>query len=196
MQPFESDVAVGGGGREEKSGNAFLCKEPLESLPALAERRIDQRLAGEREQVERHQLGGRFGGELADAALGRMEPKLERFERKHVTGRDDQLAVEEELAFFHRAKHLHHLGEIAAERLARLGGQRDFISVTPSQTAETVPLGFVLPAVAGRQLGREQRFHRRQSMLVHWQTIAWRSQSFRCAERRGCYAGGTRGRNI
>ena len=31
----------------------------------------------ELKQVERHQLGGRFAGELADPALGRMQPQLQ-----------------------------------------------------------------------------------------------------------------------
>ena len=100
---------------------------------------------------------------------------------------------------FSRAQHLHDLGEITAERLARLGRQRDLVAVAPREAAEAVPLGLVLPAVAVGQLGGEQRLHRRQSelRLGHWQTIAWRLQSFPLrGAAQGCYAGGPRGRNI
>src|SRR4051794_22127910 len=52
LQPFESGGAINRRRREDQARNAVLGKEALKSLPALAEPRIDHRLAREREQVE------------------------------------------------------------------------------------------------------------------------------------------------
>ena len=136
--------------------------------PALARRFasgwLDQRLAVELEQVEHHQLGRAFRrracarGFRPDAAAAAAR----RTTSASPTGMISSPSSRKRLAFSAR-EHLDDLGEIAAERLARLGGQRDLVAVAAREAAEAVPLGLVLPALAVRQLGREQRLHRRRN---------------------------------
>ncbi len=139
------------------------------------------------EQVEQHQFRGRFLGQLADPAFGRVEAQLKRVERQHVADRDDQLTVEQEAIVLQRVEQFDDLGEIARQRLARLGGQRDLGAVAAREAAEAVPLGLELPAVAIGQFGGEQGFHRGQLRRAfgHSQTIPGRSQSFPLREARG-----------
>ena len=53
------------------------------------------------------------------------------------------------------------LGEVARERLPRLGHQVDLRAVAEGDAAEAVPLGLVLPRRPDRQLVDEPRLHRR-----------------------------------
>ena len=64
--------------------------------------------------------------------------------------------------------------------------------LTLRQTPKAVPLGFILPLARLRQFRGEERLHRRQlfGMIVHLQTIARRSQSFRCVQSLCCYVTG------
>ena len=61
-----------------------------------------------------------------------------------------------------RPKQLDDLWKIACERLSRFGRKHDFVAVAACEAAEPIPLGLVLPAVALRQFGRQERLHRRK----------------------------------
>jgi hypothetical protein len=63
--------------------------------------------------------GRRFPGQLADAALGRMQPHLQCIERQTCALWYRELAVEDETARRQSAHQLDHLREIAAERFSR-----------------------------------------------------------------------------
>ena len=89
-----------------------------------------------------------------------MQPHLQRFKVQTIIRRDDQLAVEDELFFFHAAENVEDFGEIAAQRFARPRNHLDRLTVAPRNAAEAVPLGLILPAVALGQFCRRQRFHR------------------------------------
>src|SRR3954452_9671124 len=99
--------------REVQPGQMVGGEEALERLTPLGQRLRRKRFAVELEQVEHHQLGGCFLGELAHSALGRMEPKLERFERQRVTRGNDQLAIEQEALGFELAEYLGDFGEVS-----------------------------------------------------------------------------------
>ena len=136
---------------------------------------------------------GRLRRELADAAFRRMQAQLERIEREGIADRDDQFAVEQELRCLERRAAFRRLrGNSAPSGLPDLD-----VSVTssPSRRArqrKPSHLGSILPAVALRQFGGEQRLHRRGYGRVagHWQTIADACSRSRCAAPSSCYAAG------
>ena len=163
-----------------QSRRLVVREELFERVAPFRKRFVRQILAAKLQRVEQHQFGRMLGCELAHPALGGMKPKLKRVERQRIADRDDELAIDQEAALLQPAKHLDHVGKVAAERLARLGGQRDLVAVAASEAAEAVPLGLELPSVAVGQLGREKRFHRRRDCraLGHRQTIAAALQSF------------------
>ena len=99
FQPGESGIPVGGDGRQMHARHRVLCEEALQCLAPFRQRLIEQRLPAELEQIEQHQLGGRFLRELAHPAFGRMQPQLQRVERQDVADRNDELAVEQEALF-------------------------------------------------------------------------------------------------
>ncbi len=92
-------------GERSSPGTRFLAKNVSSADAAVRERLAGERLAGQLEHVERHELGGCLAGQLADAALGRMKAELQRVERQRVADRDDQLAVEQEVPFLYRQQH-------------------------------------------------------------------------------------------
>src|SRR4051812_7260988 len=98
----------------------ILAEEMFKPSAPLRQRQSDKGLAIELQQVEHHQLRRCVLRELADATFGRVKTKLQCVERERVTDRDDQLAVEQEMACFQAAQHLDHLGKIARQRLAGL----------------------------------------------------------------------------
>ena len=87
------------GTQEQKAIGSQGIVKALEHPSPLRQRLAREVLAAETQQVEQHQLGGAFGRQLSDPALGRVEAKLQGVERERVTHRDDQFAVEEESPF-------------------------------------------------------------------------------------------------
>src|SRR5438270_11383971 len=96
LEPAERDVAVAGHWRQLETWRHVGTKETLQLLAASRERFGGEILAVELEKVEHHQLRRSFVRQLAHAALGRMQPQLQRLERQNIGDGDDQLAVEQE----------------------------------------------------------------------------------------------------
>jgi hypothetical protein len=91
-----------------------------------------------------------FGRELPDPAFRGMQPQLQGLEGQPALDRDDDLAVEHELAGSERRDRSHDIREIAAEGLARFRAQFDVFAVPESEAAEAVPFGFIPPMFAFR----------------------------------------------
>ena len=121
----------------------------------------------ELEQVEQHQLAGVSRGELARPG-SRRDAGAAAARRTTSTSPTGMTSSPSSTKRFVRSarEHVDDLGEIAPERLARLGLQLDLVAVAEGEAAEAVPLGLVLPAVALGQLGGEQGFHRRRVSVV------------------------------
>ena len=106
-------------------------------------------------------VAGISPGELADAALRRMEPHLHRVEVERAVARDHDLAVERGVGQASLAD-LAQLGEVAQQRPAVARPERELAAVVLEHAAEAVPLRLVPPAAAGRELGDELGLHRRE----------------------------------
>ena len=102
-----------------------------------------------------------LGGELADAALGRVQAHLHRVEVEDAVARDHDLAVERGVGREEVAERPQ-LGEVAEQRALVPRPERELAAVVLEHAAEAVPLRLVLPAVAGRQLAHELGLHRRE----------------------------------
>src|SRR6266542_2988356 len=76
-----------------------------------------------------------------------MDSLEQEIERERPINRNYYLAVEDEPPGFYSAHRVNHLGEIAGERLPRLGLQLDPVSVAERDAPESVPFRLVLPAV-------------------------------------------------
>ena len=161
LQPGECRIPVARHRRQLQAGYDIRTEEVLQLLAAFGERHAGDRLSAVLEQVEDHELCRSLLGKLANATFGRMQTQLQCLERQSVAAGDDQLPVDQELLRLQAAQHLSDLGKIARKRLARLGSQRDLIAIAPGEAAETIPLWLVLPTLPLRQLGSEQRLHRR-----------------------------------
>ena len=106
-------------------------------------------------------IAGISADKLADAALGRMQPRLHRVEVEHAVARDHDLAVERGVGREQLAER-RQLGEVAQERAAVARPERELAAVVLEHAAEPVPLRLVLPALAGGELADELRLHRRE----------------------------------
>ena len=124
---------------------------------------------------------GRFRGELADPAFGRVEPQLQRVEGQAVADRDDQLAVERGSASAFSGR--------ASRPLRGNSGRaacptwRSAATSSPSRRArqrKPSHLGsYCQPSPVG-QLGGEQGFHRRGHRIAgHVGSMAATARAFR-----------------
>jgi hypothetical protein len=91
-----------------------------------------------------------LGRQLLHPAGRGVQPQLQRLERQAALDRDDDLAVEHELAGAKSRDGGHDIREIAAERLPRFGAQLDAFVIPEGKAAEAVPFGFVPPLFAFR----------------------------------------------
>ncbi len=89
-----------------------------------------------------------------------MQPHLQRIERQGLAEGDRKLAVEHELFVRQPGQHGDDLGEIAPQRLARLGAQIHLVAGAEGEAAKPVPLRLELPVRLARQLIDELRLHR------------------------------------
>jgi hypothetical protein len=136
--------------------------EGLEARAPLRERPGHQRSAlGVHEDIEGDQQRRRLLGEPAHTRGRRVDALEQIVEREVALHRHDQLPVQHEAARGHRTHRRHDVGEIALQRLARLGPEGDRLAVAEDEAAEPVPLGLVLPARARRDLVHEPRLHGR-----------------------------------
>ena len=110
---------------------------------------------------------GISAGELADAALRRVEAHLHRVEVEHAVARDHDLAVERGVGRQQLAQRAE-LGEVAQQRPLLARPERELAAVVLEHAAEAVPLRLVLPAVAGRELRDELGLHRREGDVWAW----------------------------
>ena len=131
------------------------------SCAPLLERALVDGLAVPEQQVEGDEDRRDLGRELADAALGRVQPHLHRVEVEHAVAGDHDLAVERGVGREQVAER-RQLGEVAQQRAAVPRPERELAAVVLEHAAEAVPLRLVLPAVAGRQLADELGLHRRE----------------------------------
>ena len=142
---------------------ARFREKGLERGAADAQRRVEQTFTLRRqEHVEQDEQGRRLVRELADAALGRVQAHLQSVERQSVADRDGQLAVDHELPLRQLPQRLHHVREIARQRLARLGPELDLLPRPERQAAKAVPFRLEMPAGLVRKTVDEPRFHRRR----------------------------------
>ena len=98
--------------------------------------------------------------EFLDAARGGMQAQLQLIEGESVADWNDELAIQHE-AFRGQPSHcLDHVRKIARQWLTGLRLQKDFVTVTKSETAESVPFWFVLPVLARWKFVDRARLHR------------------------------------
>ena len=136
------------------------------ALRSSRARRFDERLvpglvALPDEHVERDEARGDLGGELVDAALGRMQAHLHRVEVEDAVALDHDLAVERR----ERRQELlerSQLGEVAQQRPRVPRPEPELAGAVLEEAAEAVPLRLVLPLVALGQLADELGLHRRE----------------------------------
>src|SRR3954470_14590419 len=98
-----------------------------------------------------------------------MESQLQFIEGESATNVDDQLAIENKVFCCQLRQPGNDVGEIARERLSRFRLQVNVLSAPKCETAEAIPFGFVLPAIAGRNFVDRAGFHRRKRWLDHSQ---------------------------
>ena len=92
----------------------------LEAGPPFLQGSASNDPRAEREQVEDEQQGGVLAREQRDPTRRRMNPLQEVVEREARALRNDDLAVENDPRGRKRRDRLDDLGEVTAERLARL----------------------------------------------------------------------------
>lgn len=80
------------------------------------------------EHVEQHELCGRVGSQLVDAALRRMKPHLQCVEGILAGRFNHDLAIDNEARRDQAAQHFLQLGKITAQRLARFGADVDCVA--------------------------------------------------------------------
>jgi hypothetical protein len=84
----------------------------------------------------------------------------QRVEAQALGGLDDELSVEEEVGTGKGRDQGLDLREVAAERLARAGPERDLSPSAKGKAAKAVPLGLEPPLIACGKLLHQQRLHR------------------------------------
>ena len=110
--------------------------------------------------IERHEGRRRLGGQATDPAFCGVQAHLQRIEAVGAADLDHQLAVEHEALLRQGAEPFGNLGEEPRQGLAGLGLELDRVAIAVRQAAETVPLGFELPAAVAGKFRRRFRFHR------------------------------------
>ena len=135
-------------------GGSTLASERGEPLAALALRHRPQVLVVQRQQVPRHERGGRLRGEHPDPRLGRVDAQQQRLEPQAAVGRDHDLAVEHAALRQLGAERLGELRKVAVQRLEVTALRVDLVAVLEHDRAEAVPLRLEQPAVA---LGEARR---------------------------------------
>src|SRR6266550_819337 len=89
-----------------------------------------------------------------------MDPLEQRVERERIPFGNNEFAVEDEPRRVDRQERLDDFRKVPRQWLAALGAELDLVAVAKGEAAEAVPLRFVLPLAAGRQVGDEPRVHR------------------------------------
>ena len=79
-----------------------------------------------------------------------MQPQLQRLEGQAALDRDDDLAVEDELAGFQGTEGRRDIREIPPQALARFRAQFDVLAIPEGEATEAIPFGFVPPMFAFR----------------------------------------------
>ena len=156
LQPRASLFHVGGDG-----GEGDAAADALQLGAALLDRPFVHRLPVPEEQVEGDEDRRDLRRQLADAALGRMQPHLHRVEVELAVAGDDDLAVERGAGRQQLAERAQ-LGEVAEERPPVARPQRQLAAVVLQHAAEAVPFRLVPPAALLRQVGDELGLHRRE----------------------------------
>jgi hypothetical protein len=168
LEPLAADRDVGAR-RRQVDRRRGLLHELLESRPALAQGRVEQRLVALGKEVERDERGRRLLGELAYPRLGWVDPVQQRVEVEPVTGDDHDLAVDDAALGQARLDRVDDLGEVAGQRPLAPAGQLDLVAVAEHDAAEAVPLGLVQKLALGHPLDRlgEHRGDRRRDWELH-----------------------------
>ena len=91
-----------------------------------------------------------------------MDALLESVEVQALRRHHDDLAVEHDARRGQRPEGVQQLREIAGHRSRPPAHKLDVSAVAMDESTEAVPLGLVLPAVGGRQLGLDLGQHRLQ----------------------------------
>jgi hypothetical protein len=192
VEPPLGDVAVGRG-RRHVDRRPRLRERVLEETTPRREGLLHQVPVVERQEVEGHEVRGRLLGQEPHAAVGRMDPLLERLELEPFPGliRHHDLAVDDGSFGQVRLDRFDHLGEVAGHRSLVPAPDLDLVAVAEHDRAEPVPLRLERE-IAPRDLGdrlREHRLDGRHHGQAHAGTIA-RSLS---GARRGAPLGNARG---
>ena len=135
--------------RQGRNRDLAVWKERLERGSARVERALEQRLVVACEEIKGYVPGGRLLREHRDPGHRRVDPLLESIEvLRPILGVDHDLAIEHVMSPWEAQ-----LGEVAAQRLAAAGLERQLVAVDESDTPEPVVLGLIRPLLAGGQLG-------------------------------------------
>ena len=130
-KPTKRRRTVGCRGRQQQI-RPSRGDERFEPLATLKKRPFDQSHAIFAQQVEGDQHCRGFARQPRDAALGGMEPHLQRIEVEPLHSLDHQLAIKGEAVGYQSRNHRHHFGKIAPEWLPRF---RHSATPSPSRTA-------------------------------------------------------------
>ena len=132
--------------KDEPSADFRGIDEGLQRCSAMAKRCSEQVFAVRRDKgVEQDQTGRSFGGELADATLGRVKTRLQCVEGKLAPEFNDQLAIEDEAFRLGVGQYRDDFRKEATERLGRLGSEVDLRPRLEGQASEAVPFRSILP---------------------------------------------------
>jgi hypothetical protein len=170
VEPPPRDLHVGRGRRDVDRRHG-VHEGGLERGPPFDERSTREVVIAEREQVERDEMSRGGFGQHADAAVGGMDPLLERLELEpsQLSVGDHDLAVDDGSLRQVRRDRLHDLGEVAGHRPLVAAADLHLVVVAEDDRAEPVPLGLVAER-AGRDLLdrlREHRGHGRHDGQTH-----------------------------
>ncbi len=90
---------------------------------------------------------------------------------KAATGRNRDLAIEDEATRLEHGEGLDHFREIARQRLLGFGLEFDLVSIAKSNAAKAVPLRLILPLLTLGNCIHRQGFHGRQRRAnFEWHT--------------------------
>jgi hypothetical protein len=166
MEPVlgESPVA---GGRRQVHRRPRARQHLLEPLAPYRQRHVAQVLITQREQIPRHERGGRLRGQQLHPGLGGMDAQEQGLEVEPGRPDDDDLAVDDAALGQRGAQRGDQLGEVPVHRLLVTALQEDLVAVAEHQGPKAVPLRLELPSRPARQgvggagqHGRERRAER------------------------------------
>ncbi len=131
--------------RREVHRRRRLGQGGLKHRAPLLERQLRAVLGTEREQVERHERGGRLAGEQPHPAVGRVDPLEQGLEVElAVVGvRDNDLAIDHAAVRQVGPQGLDHFGEVPGHRALVPAADLHLVAVAEDDRPETVPLGLV-----------------------------------------------------